>query len=99
LNGLHLYYKTLEGAPSQIIDIHVPHCLPVVPADFDDDCDVDLSDVDAYEACAFGPDLPLDPNCVNRDLDDDADADLSELSVLQRCFSGDGIAGDPDCAN
>jgi hypothetical protein len=107
LNGLHLYYKTLNGSPSQIIDLSVPGCLPVVPADFDEDCDVDTDDLMLFKTCAAGPALSYRPGCTlpqdgnghiaaDFDLDDDVDAD--DFGVYQRCYGGPDVPAEPLCA-
>ena len=73
--------------------------MPAVPADFDDDCDVDLNDVDAFEACASGSAIPVVAGCGGKDLDHDGDADQAVFSLVQGCFSGSGQPGDPACAD
>jgi hypothetical protein len=72
---------------------------PPIPADFDNDGDVDGDDVDAFEACASGPGVPLPPACDARDFDNDGDADQSDLGIVQRCYTGENVPGDPGCAD
>lgn len=80
--------------------------LPTVPADFDDDCDVDQDDVTIFEACAAGPGInypdacPLLPDAHGRvaaDFDGDGDVDQTDFGEIQRCLSGQGTPANPDC--
>jgi hypothetical protein len=62
---------------------------PSVPADFDQDADVDLSDFSRFQACFNGPNrLLAGPNCVKADLDFDNDVDLADFGMFQSCFNG-----------
>ncbi len=61
--------------------------------------DVDVDDVDAFEACASGPGIPLTPGCEAKDLHADGDIDQSDFAVVQRCYSGESMPADPDCGN
>ncbi len=72
---------------------------PAIPADFDNDGDVDGDDVDAFEACASGPAVPIAGGCESKDLDNDGDGDQSDFAVVQRCLSGENVPGDPNCAD
>jgi hypothetical protein len=71
---------------------------PLIPADFDHDGDVDQGDVEAFELCISGADIPLQPGCEDMDLDQDNDTDQSDFGFIQRCISGENIAADPNCA-
>jgi len=72
---------------------------PPPPADLDGDCDVDLDDFGAFQACVTGPALgPPGSGCDDADLDDDGDVDQSDFGLFQRCLSGESVPGDPDCA-
>jgi hypothetical protein len=69
-----------------------------IPADFDDDCDVDDADRIAFEACATAPGVPQsNPVCADARLDEDDDADGADFGLLQRCVNVDGTPADPDC--
>ena len=72
---------------------------PPIPADFDYDGDVDQGDVTVFEACASGPDVPLEPGCEDKDFDSDNDIDQSDFGIVQRCISGENNPGDPNCAD
>lgn len=76
-----------------------PACSVFAPADFDQDCDVDFDDANAFVACMTGPAIVLTIGCEDKDLDLDADADLADFANVQRCFSGAGIEADPNCAD
>ncbi len=81
-----------------------------VAPDLDGDGDVDMSDVERFQACRTGPNIPyagslpaectLVPNCAGilpADLDADGDTDLSDFGIVQRCLSDPGVAYDPTC--
>lgn len=71
---------------------------PTVPADFDHDCDVDLSDFGHFQSCATGPAIPQNnPACQDADLDGDDDVDQEDFGRFQRCFTGAGNPVDPGC--
>jgi hypothetical protein len=60
-----------------------------VPADFDLDGDVDLSDFSVFQACFNGPNrLPASSTCVKTDMDFDNDVDLADFAAFQSCFNG-----------
>ncbi len=76
-----------EYALVNICDITVTH----EPADFDEDCDVDLADFEIFSQCLNGPELPAAGTCpsgVDADLDGDGDVDLSDFAVFQTGFVG-----------
>ncbi len=73
---------------------------PPAPGDCDEDGDVDLDDLIAFEDCATGPDQgPPAPGCEGKDLDADGDIDQDDFGIVQRCVRGAGIQPDPNCAN
>jgi hypothetical protein len=76
-------------------------CGAKAPVDFDQDCDVDLSDLAIFESCASGPGVPGQgtPTCQAADRDSDNDVDQIDFAVFQRCFSGADAPADPNCAN
>lgn len=72
----------------------------VVPPDFDQDTDVDATDLAHLVNCDTGPAIPIsDPTCENADLDFDGDADQADFALFQRCFSGTGNPAALDCVN
>lgn len=80
VNGLHLYYEKLAGAPDQVID------LPAPLGDDDADGDTDLWDFAALQNC-FAT-FPLDHRCRTFDYDDNSNVDhLDHKSFV------DGITG------
>jgi hypothetical protein len=68
----------------------VLHAWPIgLPADFDDDGDVDLTDFSHFQGCFNGPNRPAaQAGCEDTDLDGDADVDLADFFVFQGCFNG-----------
>ncbi len=85
--------------------------VPDVPADFNNDGDVDGDDFMLFVACVTGPAIPygvaVPPGCgltfgannvLEADLDADGDVDHDDFGVFQRCFSGAGVLGNPGCA-
>ena len=68
------------------------------PPDFNQDCDVDGEDLDTFESCASGPDVPYTGDCNDADIDGDIDVDQDDFAVFQRCYSGEGNPPDPHCA-
>ncbi len=75
-----------------------PPCDDFVAPDFDHDCDVDLDDFGAFQACASGSAVPVTPGCEDKDFDGDGDGDQADFGILQVCLSGAGIPADPGCA-
>jgi hypothetical protein len=58
-------------------------------ADFDNDGDVDLDDVDHFEGCSTGPTQPqTDPLCLDADIDLDGDVDQADFGLLQVAMTG-----------
>ena len=98
-NGYHIYYRTLKnnGSADDLSNL-IPIGSPGCPADFDNDGDVDQDDSDLFEACASGPDIPLEPGCQGKDFDSDNDIDQDDFAIVQRCYSGLGVPADPSCA-
>ncbi len=65
--------------------------------DFDQDLDVDLSDLDLLQACMNGPNRPFAPGCGITDLDEDGDVDVTDYSRFLRCFNGPNLPPAPGC--
>ncbi|MFH0979923.1 MAG: hypothetical protein V2A79_00090 [Planctomycetota bacterium] len=64
----------------------------VAKGDMDSDCNIDLADYDAFEAC-LGPNGPLPPaglTCVCADYDNDGRVDLSDFVEFQVDYT-DGV--------
>lgn len=70
----------------------IPGCV-AVPADFDEDCDVDQADYQVFETCASGPGVPEMVNCEQADFDADGDVDQTDFAVLQAAFTGEPAVG------
>jgi hypothetical protein len=64
---------------------------------FDQDWDVDATDLGSFTACFSGPAVPWTGDCAKADLDNDADIDQTDFALFQRCYSGDGQAADLQC--
>ncbi len=96
-----------KGVAGQYLPFNpVPVLVPVTPiwGNADRDVDVDGEDLGAFQACASGPAIAVDPAattpggtaCRMFDADADADVDQDDFGRLQVCFSG---AGNPSaCA-
>ena len=74
----------------------IPEC-PVVPGDYDGDCDVDQADCQVFEVCASSPGIPEEVDCSVADFDSDSDVDQSDFAAFQRCISGENTPADADC--
>jgi hypothetical protein len=79
-----------------------------IQADFNNDCFVDASDFQIFQACAGGSGNPYRSGCplaadgqdiVAADFDADHDVDQSDFGTFQRCYSGSNVLADPNCAN
>jgi hypothetical protein len=89
-------YRRLEDAVSipdtgfgtaPLVDFGPYEYVPVQPADFDYDRDVDMADLQHLVACALGPAIPqTDWACKDADLDGDSDVDQADFGVLQRSY-------------
>ncbi len=95
-----LWNNNNKCPPESMATVTVAVAGPViVPADLDQDGDVDADDVGLLAACASGPAVPHDgtPPCVKADLDPDGDVDQDDFGLLQRCFSGADVPATPGC--
>ena len=84
-----------------------------IPGDFDNDGDVDETDLAVFIACTTGPTILYDPqglplgcellpdenDLIEADFDDNGDVSQADFAFFQRCISGDGKPGDPTCAD
>ncbi len=68
-------------------------CPPVIPSDFDRDG----NDAAPFVGCAAGPDMRMQPGCLDKDVDGDNDGELADFAAVQRCFSGEDNPADPNC--
>jgi hypothetical protein len=75
------------------------HVLTLGPpaADFNRDGDVDLADLDQFEACGSGSGIPFPTGCDVADFDSDGDVDQVDFGMFQRCTSGENVPADPSC--
>jgi hypothetical protein len=101
--GTHNAAITVESAEAtnspQTIAVSLTLAVPVIPADFDHDGDVDQSDFGVFQGCLTGPGIgQSDPACAGARLDADEDVDQSDVAIFLECMSGPNQAGDPSCA-
>ena len=63
----------------------------VPPGDFDDDGDVDWTDLGGFAERIAGPNLPPSPAgdpCIDADLDNDGDVDLLDFAAFSVSYGG-----------
>jgi len=85
-----------------LVDMSDYPVLPTVsvPADFDQDWDVDQDDFGHLQECFTGPGVvPPTDTCYDADLDRDFDVDQTDFGLLQVCLSGSGMVVDLSCAD
>lgn len=89
---------------SSVEAINSPQVLPVtveialVPADFDADLDVDITDFALLQACFTGQGIiQNDPACLPTRLDEDDDVDQGDAELFLQCLSGPGVLPNPYC--
>lgn len=71
-----------------------------IPADIDDDDDIDLDDFTRLLGCLRGPAAGLvHPRCARADGNKDGVVDLRDVAGLARCFVGSGVPGELHCAD
>ncbi len=91
---------TGPGGPDTRVRYAYVSVVDNIPADFDDDNDVDQEDFGHLQACFTGPyGGPPAPSCETADFDGDTDVDLNEFALFQHCMSGPNVPADPDCVN
>jgi len=59
-----------------------------IPADFDNDGDVDMADFAHMQACFTGNTLPYGADCSDTDLDGDGDVDGADFNSFLPCLAG-----------
>lgn len=103
----------VDGRRAYAFDVFMLKEEILVPPDFDEDCDVDTDDFDAFVACQTGPDVPYNPqnlpvgcalalddeDILAADFDRDGDLDQTDFAAFQRCFSGQNHPADEGCAD
>ena len=73
---------------------------PRIPADMDNDGDVDLTDFGLFQRCFTGSGvLQDDPTCAGAKLDNDVDVDQDDFGIFQACQSGPNRPANPNCAD
>lgn len=81
--------------PSHLV---LPTATAPMPADLDQDGDVDGNDVTLFVGCSTGPGTgPPAPECEGADFDHDGDVDQTDFGCIQRCLSGAGRLPTPSC--
>ena len=73
---------------------------PTLPADQDDDGDVDMADFEVFNNCMnlSGPAILYVEGCEKADVDADMDVDQADFGKWQECFTGERVqAAIPDC--
>jgi len=58
--------------------------------DLDGDGAVSANDLTMFVPCLHGPNVPLEPECLDTDFDWDRDCDLGDFAALQRAVGGNG---------
>jgi len=85
---------TSSTCATVVVTVNLP-----LPADLDQDCDVDRSDFNIFTACLSGSSVPWGSGCDGSDLDEDGDVDQLDFGMFQRCYSGADKLFDPNCAD
>ena len=71
--------------------------VPIRPADFDHDGDVDQVDFGIFQTSISGADAPTTADAIESgDFDGDGDVDQDDFGVLQECMSGANVPADSD---
>ena len=90
-------YTATYNPTNVTITVDVIPCAAFVDPDLDQDCDVDMDDVQAFNECGSGPEIPYAGGCDPADFDQDGDTDQDDFGVLQNCISGENTPADPAC--
>lgn len=72
--------------------------VPLAPADFDGDGDVDQEDFGHLQVCYTEEGQAATAECQNGDRNADGKVDQYDSDVFQSCWSGPNIPADPNCA-
>ncbi len=82
------------------VDRGAYEAIPVIPADFDHDGDVDGDDYAHFAACATRSRVAQNnAACADAKLDADSDVDMRDFALFQRCYSGPQQPASADCAD
>jgi hypothetical protein len=71
------------------------HGIRSVQGDFDDDGDVDDSDLETFDDCYRGQGEPYEPGCESGDFDSDSDIDCGDATQFVLAWDGAGSPGVP----
>ncbi len=95
------YRCVVTGACGTAVSNEANLSVKVLIADFNEDCDVDLADFTAFQACFNGPNRPPAAGCPTTvtDMDEDGDVDLSDFAIFQDCFDGPNTPPGTLCPN
>ena len=97
----NLWNDNGKSPPEVMRTLTLPVSAPMVAADLDLDCDVDVADFGLFQACTSGPGIPHNrtPVCIKADFDADQDVDQTDFAVMQRCLSGQDNLASPTCGS
>ncbi len=98
--GTRTGHLTVNSAQAGVAPAMITVTLTVrnIPADFDHDRDVDMSDYSRLQRCYSGAGVvQTRPECGPTDLDGDADMDGDDLERFMACFSGPNIFAQAAC--
>lgn len=97
--GTYTVSLTVEGPEGADTEIKIDHIvIESIPADFDEDGDIDQNDFGFLQTCLSGSGIPpAGTSCDRADLDDDQDVDQADFNLLYGCMSGADIIADPEC--
>lgn len=87
-------YDAAKNESSIVRNVTVEHN---VPADLDEDNDVDMADFAALQRCIAGSGQPVPAGCAACDLDGDADIDLYDVARFRLCETAEGVAASLSC--
>jgi hypothetical protein len=63
-------------------------CTPTSAADLDNDCDVDVGDLELLAACLLGEGVAATGSCLLADLDPSGDVELADAALMQQYAAG-----------
>jgi hypothetical protein len=90
--------KATDSDGASTTSIAVSITVEGVPADFDNDSDVDQTDFGHVQLCMSGAAAP-GSGCGDADLNSDNLVNGLDVSLFAGCLSGAGVQGDPTCLN
>lgn len=86
-SGIDRFQVVVDDGVRPVTLMPLPQVVWAVPADADEDGDVDAVDFVAWADCHDGPALEVLPLCVGRDFDGDDRVTLRDFANLQRSFT------------